>query len=47
MEFVKKPDASLYNAGIFVSMIELDGSMITLHINIDYETIPVEGADNL
>ena len=47
MEFVKKPDASLYNAGIFVSMIELDGGMITLHINIDYETIAVEGAGNL
>ena len=47
MEFVKKPDASLYSAGIFVSTIELDGSMITLHINIDYETIPVEGAGNL
>ena len=47
MEFVKNPDARLYSAGIFVSMIELDGSMITLHINIDYETIPVEGAGSL
>jgi hypothetical protein len=47
MEFVKNPDASLYNVGIFVSMIDLDGSMMTLHINIDYETIPVEGAGSL
>jgi hypothetical protein len=47
MEFVKNPDASLYSAGIFVSMIELDGNMMTLHINIDYETIPVEGAGSL
>ena len=47
LEIVKNPEENLYGAGIFVSRTELDGSMITLHINIDYETIPVEGADNL
>jgi len=47
MEFVKKPEAGLYDYGIFSSMIELDGSTLTLHINIDYETIPVEGAGAL
>jgi hypothetical protein len=33
--------------GIFVSSIELDGSIMRLNINIDYETITVEGADDL
>ena len=47
LEIVKNPEQTLYGAGIFVSRIELDGSTITLHINIDYETIPVEGAGNL
>ena len=47
LEIVKNPEENLYGAGIFVSRTELDGSMITLHINIDYETIPVEGAGNL
>jgi hypothetical protein len=47
LEFVKNPDRGSHSVGIFVSMIELDGNMITLHINIDYETIPVEGAGSL
>ena len=47
MEFVKKPESGLYDYGIFCSMIDLDGDMLTLHINIDYETIPVEGAGDL
>lgn len=47
LEFVKNPDRDTHSVGIFVNMIELDGSMITLHINIDYETIPVEGAGDL
>jgi len=47
MEFVKKPESGLYDYGIFCSMIDLDGDMLTLHINIDYETIPVEGAGAL
>ena len=47
LEIVKNPEQNLYNAGIFVSTIELDGGIITLHINIDYETITVEGAGDL
>jgi hypothetical protein len=47
LEIVKNPEENLYGAGIFVNMIELDGGIITLHINIDYETITVEGADDL
>ena len=47
LEFVKNPDRDSHSVGIFVSMIDLDGSMMTLHINIDYETIPVEGAGSL
>ena len=47
LEIVKNPEQNLYNAGIFVNTIELDGGIITLHVNIDYETITVEGADNL
>jgi hypothetical protein len=46
-EFVKKPDSSTYEAGIFVSNIELDGSIMKLNVNIDYETIAVEDADDL
>lgn len=46
-EFVKKPDRSTYEAGIFVSNIELDGTLMKLNVNIDYETIAVEGADDL
>ena len=47
LEIVKNPEQNLYNAGIFVNTIELDGGIITLHVNIDYETITVEGADDL
>jgi hypothetical protein len=47
LEFVKNPDRDTHSVGIFVNMIELDGGIITLHINIDYETITVEGADDL
>lgn len=47
LEIVKNPEQDLYNAGIFVNMIELDGGIITLQVNIDYETITVEGADDL
>ena len=47
LEIVKNPEQNLYGAGIFVNMIELDGGIITLQINIDYETITVEGADDL
>jgi hypothetical protein len=47
LEIVKNPEENLYGAGIFVNMIELDGGIITLHVNIDYETITVEGADDL
>jgi hypothetical protein len=47
LEIVKNPEQNLYGAGIFVNMIELDGGIITLHVNIDYETITVEGADDL
>ena len=46
-EFVKKPDRSTYEAGIFVSNIELDGTLMKLNVNIDYETIAVEGAGDL
>lgn len=48
-EFVKKPDRSTYEAGIFVNNIELDGtfSIMKLSLNIDYETIAVEGAGDL
>lgn len=46
-EFVKKPDRSTYEAGIFVGNIELDGSLLKLNVNIDYETIAVEGAGDL
>ena len=47
LEIVKNPEENLYGAGIFVNMIELDGGIITLQVNIDYETITVEGADDL
>lgn len=47
LEIVKNPEQTLYGAGIFVNMIELDGGIITLQVNIDYETITVEGADDL
>jgi hypothetical protein len=47
LEIVKNPEENLYSAGIFVNTIELDGGIITLHVNIDYETITVEGADDL
>ena len=47
LEIVKNPEQALYGAGIFVNMIELDGGIITLQVNIDYETITVEGADDL
>ena len=47
LEIVKNPEENLYGAGIFVNTIELDGGIITLHVNIDYETITVEGADDL
>ena len=47
MDFVKNPDINSYGHGAFVSLIELNGGMINLHINIDYETIPVEGAGDL
>jgi hypothetical protein len=47
LEFVKNPDRNSYDMGIFVSSIELDGSIMRLNINIDYETITVEGADDL
>jgi hypothetical protein len=47
LEIVKNPEENLYGAGIFVNMIELDGGFITLQVNIDYETITVEGADDL
>lgn len=46
-EFVKKPDRSTYEAGIFVGNIELDGSLLKLNVNIDYETIAVAGAGDL
>jgi hypothetical protein len=47
LEIVKNPEENLYGAGIFVNMIELDGGIITLQVNIDYETITVEGAGDL
>lgn len=47
MEFVKNPEAGLYDYVLFCSMIDFDGRTLTLHINIDYETIPVEGAGAL
>ena len=47
LEIVKNPEQTLYGAGIFVNMIELDGGIITFQVNIDYETITVEGADDL
>jgi len=47
LEIVKNPEQTLYGAGIFVNMIELDGGIITLQVNIDYETITAEGADDL
>ena len=47
LEFVKNPDRDTHSVGIFVNMIELDGGIITLQVNIDYETITVEGADDL
>jgi len=47
MEFVKNPEPGLYNYGIYLSMIDFDGYTLTLHINIDYETVPVEGAGAL
>ena len=47
LDIIKNPDRDLYNAGIFVDNIEMDGSNITIDITIDYETIAVEGADDL
>lgn len=47
LDIIKNPDRNLYNAGIFVYNIEMEGSTITIDITIDYETIAVEGADNL
>lgn len=46
-EFVKKPDRSTYEAGIFVNNIELDATLMKLSLNIDYETIAVAGAGDL
>lgn len=46
-EFVKKPDRSTYEAGIFVSNFEWDNSIMKLSLNIDYETIAVAGAGDL
>lgn len=46
-EFVKKPDRSTYEAVIFVSKIEFDGSIIKFNVNIDYDTIAVDGANDL
>ena len=46
-EFVKKPDRSTHEARIFVDNIELDATLMKLNVNIDYETIAVEGAGDL
>lgn len=46
-EFVKKPDSSTYEAVIFVTYIEWDGSIMKLNVDINYETITVEGAGDL
>ena len=47
LEIVKNPEENLYGAGIFVNLIEFDNGFIILQVNIDYETITVEGADDL
>jgi len=47
LEFVKNPDPNTHGVGLFVSGIEFDMPMVRLRIDIDYETITVEGADNL
>jgi hypothetical protein len=47
LEFVKNPDPKTYESGIFVGNIDLDGSIMKLSLNIDYETIPVDGAGDL
>jgi hypothetical protein len=47
LEIVKNPEENLYGAGIFVNLIEFSQGFIILQVNIDYETITVEGADDL
>ena len=47
LEFVKNPDSDTQSVGVFVSGIEFDVPFVKLRIDIDYETITVEGADNL
>lgn len=47
LEFVKNPDPGTHSVGVFVSGIEFDMPMVRLRIDIDYETITVEGADDL
>ena len=47
LEFVKNPDRDAHSVGLFVSEIEFDMPMVRLRIDIDYETITVEGTDNL
>ena len=47
LEFVKNPDSDTQSVGVFVSGIEFDVPFVNLRIDIDYETITVEGASDL
>jgi hypothetical protein len=47
LEFVKNPDPDTQSVGVFVSGIEFDMPIVSLRIDIDYETITVEGASDL
>ena len=47
LEFVKNPDPATQSVGVFVSGIEFDIPFVRLRIDIDYETIPVEGTGDL
>jgi hypothetical protein len=47
LEFVKNPDSDTQSVGVFVSGIEFDIPFVKLRIDIDYETITVEGASDL
>ena len=47
MDFVTNPDQNLYGLSMLVSKIEYNVGEISVEINIDYETITVEGAGGL